>query len=68
MKELKKPYKCKVCGTRYADKSKAEKCEKYHATDLEISDCKYRGMNVWGRLPVAITLRTKDGEERMYRL
>lgn len=42
MKEL-KLYQCEVCGTQYADKLKAKECEKYHATNLEISDCKYHG-------------------------
>lgn len=67
MKEL-KLYQCEVCGTQYADKLKAKECEKYHATDLEISDCKYRGMNVGGGFPVKIWVKSKNGEERMYRL
>lgn len=67
MKEV-KLYQCEVCGTRYADKLKAKECEKYHATGLEIIDCKYHGMNVCGNFPVKITLRAKSGEEREYKL
>ena len=70
MKEL-KLYQCEVCGTQYADKNEAKKCEEYHTKDLEISDCKYSGMNVCGisgRFPLKIWVKSKDGEERIYRL
>ena len=68
MKEL-KLYQCELCGTRYADKNEAKKCEEYHAKDLKISGCRYNGMNVNGdRFPVTIWVTSKDGKERMYRL
>lgn len=53
MKEI-KLYQCEICGTKYAEKLKAKECEKYHAKDLIISDCKYHGMNVCGSFPVKI--------------
>lgn len=64
MKEL-KLYQCEVCGTEYSDESKAKECEKYHATGLRISGHKYDRI---GRFPVKIWVKSKDGEERMYRL
>lgn len=67
MKEI-KLYQCEICGTKYAEKLKAKECEKYHAKDLVISDCKYHGMNVCGSFPVKIRVKAKNGEERMYRL
>lgn len=63
-----KLYQCEICGTKYAEKLKAKECEKYHAKDLVISDCKYHGMNVGGSFPVKIFVKSKSGEERMYRL
>nr|DAN51780.1 MAG TPA: C2H2 type zinc-finger protein [Caudoviricetes sp.] len=67
MKEI-KLYQCEICGTKYAEKLKAKECEKYHAKDLVISDCKYQGMNEnSGKFPVEIWVRSKDGAEIMYR-
>ena len=67
MKEL-KLYQCEICGTRYADKNEAKKCEKYHVKDFEVVKPDYRGMNVGaGKFPVKIWLRSKDGVEVMYR-
>ena len=67
MKEL-KLYQCEICGTRYADKNEAKKCEKYHVKDFEVVKPDYRGMNECaGTFPVKIWLRSKDGLEVMYR-
>nr|DAT11587.1 MAG TPA: C2H2 type zinc-finger protein [Caudoviricetes sp.] len=67
MKEL-KLYQCEICGTKYAEKSKARECEKYHAKDLEITTRDYRGMNEGsGKFPVKIWVRSKDGTDVMYR-
>ena len=68
MKEL-KLYQCEVCGRQYADKLKAKECEKYHVKDFEIVKRDYRGINEGaGAFPVKIWVRSKNGEERMYRL
>ena len=67
MKEI-KLYQCDVCGTKYADKNEAKKCEKYHIKDFEIVNRDYRGMNEGaGAFPVKIWVRSKDGAEVMYR-
>ena len=67
MKEI-KLYQCEVCGTKYADKNEAKKCEKYHVKDFEIARCDYRGMNESaGAFPTKIWVRSKDGAEVMYR-
>lgn len=67
MKEL-KLYQCEVCGTQYADKDKAKQCEQYHARGLEIDGWSYRGMNeTTEKFPVKIWVKSKSGEERMYR-
>ena len=58
MKEI-KLYQCDVCGTKYAEKLKAKECEKYHAKELVISDCKYHGMNVCGRLKSGLRRKTE---------
>ena len=68
MKEL-KLYQCELCGTKYADKNEAKKCEEFHVKDLEVSDCKYHGMNVCAdKFPVKIWIKSKSGVKRMYRL
>jgi len=68
MKEL-KLYQCEICGTQYSDKLKAKECEKYHVKDFEIVNRAYRGMNECAdKFPVKIWVRSKNGEERMYRL
>lgn len=67
MKKL-KLYQCEICGTRYADKNEAKKCEKYHVKDFEVVKPNYYGMNVGvGAFPIKIRLRSKDGTEVMYR-
>nr|DAO25876.1 MAG TPA: Monocytic leukemia zinc finger protein finger, acetyl transferase, DNA [Caudoviricetes sp.] len=68
MKEL-KLYQCELCRTQYADKNEAKQCEQYHARDLEIDGWSYRGMNeTTEKFPVKIWVKSKNGEERMYRL
>ena len=67
MKEL-KLYQCELCGTQYADRNQAKKCEEYHAKDIEIVKCIYCGMNKCeDRFPVHIWVQSKDGREAMYR-
>ena len=67
MKEL-KLYQCELCGTKYADRNQAKKCERYHTKDIEIVKCKYRGMNECeDRFPVHIWVQSKDGREAMYK-
>lgn len=67
MKKL-RMYQCEICGTNYTDKLKAIECEKYHATGLEIIDCQYHGINVCGKFPTRIWVKSKGGEKRMYTL
>nr|DAS60465.1 MAG TPA: C2H2 type zinc-finger protein [Caudoviricetes sp.] len=68
MKEL-KLYQCELCKTQYADKEEAKRCEQYHVRGLEIDCCSYRGMNETSeKFPVKIWVKSKNGEERMYRL
>lgn len=68
MKEL-KLYQCELCKTQYADKNEAKKCEEYHARDFKIDSLLYKGMNETSeKFPVKIWVKSKNGEERMYRL
>ena len=64
-----KLYQCELCRTQYADKEEAKQCEQYHARGLEIDGWSYRGMNETSeKFPVKIWVKSKNGEERMYRL
>lgn len=64
-----KLYKCDFCGKEYSMKERAKWCEDSHEKDFEIVNRAYRGMNECAdKFPVKIWVRSKNGEERMYRL
>ena len=68
MKEV-KLYQCEVCGTQYASKVNATKCEEFHAKGLKIDTLYYRGMNeVTEKFPIKILVKDKTGETRLYKL
>ena len=68
MKEV-KLYQCEVCGTQYASKENAKKCEEFHAKGLKIDELFYKGMNqATEKFPVKIWIKDKTGEGRLYRL
>ena len=60
-------YTCEVCHTDYADKESAKECEKSHAQNLIIAECRFHPVSVCGRFPVTITVRADNGEERVYK-
>ena len=60
-------YTCDVCHTDYADRESAIECEKSHAQNLIIADCKFHPVLKYGRFPVSVTIRADDGEQRVYR-
>ena len=60
-------YTCEVCHTDYVDGESAIECEKSHAQNLIIADCKFHPVSKCGRFPVSVTIRADDGEQRVYR-
>lgn len=56
-------YICEVCGTQYADKEQAEKCESNHKKDLKIANARYLPITSDASgLPTTITIEYKEGK------
>lgn len=67
MKEIKR-YACEFCGTEFADKSKAQACEKTHQAPKSIVACRYNSVEVCATgYPQTVTLRMADGKDVIYK-
>lgn len=62
--KIKKLYTCDICGTDYADKENAAKCEKLHKLVSEIKDTRYSAKYAY---PHKILVKFKDGHEIWYK-
>lgn len=60
----KKLYTCDICGTDYANKEEAEKCEKKHTVSTVIKDLRY---NAHEKYPYKIAVKFTDGKTIWYR-
>lgn len=64
MKEL-KLYECEICHTKYAERLKAQKCEKSHVGDPKIIESCYSAQN--HKYPCKLIVEFKDGHRITYR-
>lgn len=61
-------YVCEICGTNYAMRSSAEKCEKGHKKPKKIDCCKYIPINNDNTgYPLKIDVQMEDGKIVSYR-
>lgn len=67
MKEVKQ-YKCKHCGTLYANKAECEACEKQHAIPREIAAVHHRPKGVCAVYPPRIDVVFDNGAVRHYEM
>ena len=66
MREI-RHYVCDICGTEYANRGKAETCEKSHKTPKKITYCYYRPISDdKSGYPQRITVEMSDGEKVLY--
>ena len=63
MKEL---YECEICHTRYADRQKAEDCEKSHVGEPKIIKSCYSAQN--RKYPCKLVVEFKDGKRITYKM
>ena len=67
MKEV-KHYICETCGTEYAEKDLAQRCEKNHKSIKEIVGVRYLSYSQdQTGFPQTITIRMNDGREATYK-
>lgn len=62
MKEVKQ-YICECCGVQYADKAKAQECERNHKSAINIV---YQAFLASG-YPISITVEMADGKKVVYK-
>lgn len=61
-------YTCECCGTNYADKSKAEECEKNHKMTRMIMGARYLPIHVdKSGFPLTVEIQFCGGERRTYK-
>ena len=63
-----KLYECEVCRTRYADKTKAEKCERTHKTPKTVKNSKCHPFTVMrDGYPESVEVTFDDNSTRIYK-
>lgn len=61
-------YVCEKCGTQYAEKTDAQKCEKNHKHPKEIDGCRYLSIgNDSSGYPCTINIKFDDGSVRIFK-
>ena len=67
MREMKQ-YVCEGCGTPYADKTKAQECEKNHKAVTTVLQQRFlpKSSDASG-YPIRITVKMADGKEVVYK-
>jgi hypothetical protein len=67
MKEVKQ-YICECCGVLYADKVKAQECERNHKSAINILYQRFLPKkNEASGYPISITVKMADGKEVVYK-
>lgn len=67
MREMKQ-YVCEGCGTPYADKTKAQECERNHKSAINILYQRFLPKkNDASGYPISITVKMADGKEVVYK-
>lgn len=61
-------YVCEHCGTQYAEKADAQKCEKNHKQPKEVGGCRYLSIKIDASgYPSTINIMFEDGSMRQYK-
>lgn len=61
-------YECEVCKTRYADKTKAEKCERTHKIPKTVKNSKCHPFTVMrDGYPESVEVKFDDNSTRIYK-
>ena len=67
MREIQQ-YLCEHCGTLYADKMKAQECERNHKSAINILYQRFLPKkNDASGYPISITVKMEDGKEVVYK-